>query len=464
MSTTTKYSSKKITAPPKKEIEEYYNQYGVSISDVARKYNTSNPTVRKWMIEYGIKRKTQKQASRESNDLKSNKIPEKKELQRLYDDFCSVIDLAKYLNVNVERLKSTFREYGIKQLSLSESVHIAKKKSWEKRKPPKEKVVEIYRKYRNLSATANHFSMSVNSIKKVFDEYGIKIQYGQRSQKEIELFEWCESLNEELMWVSNDRSVIPPFELDMYCSQRNIAIEYNGVYWHSQSGPNNIDSGYHQRKWKMCKDAGITLITVFETDDIEKIKRLIEHKVSQKKSIGARKCKVQKISSNEAKNFHTTWHINGSVGASHHYGIFYQDELLQVVSFSKSRFNKNYEFECARNSIGDTPIQGGTSKLFKAFFREVGNVSLISYADLRFGDGSVYGHCGLSYNGISKPNYFYFNKNNITHGLQSRIKYQKHKLKDVLPVFDPNKTEYENMLMNDFDRVFDCGNAIWMSK
>jgi transposase-like protein len=90
MSTTTKYSSKKITAPPKKEIEEYYNQYGVSISDVARKYNTSNPTVRKWMIEYGI-----------------------------------------------------------------------------------------------------------------------KIQYGQRSQKEIELFEWCESLNEELMWVSNDRSVIP---------------------------------------------------------------------------------------------------------------------------------------------------------------------------------------------------------------------------------------------------------------
>lgn len=174
--------NKKLQSPPKEVLQSEYTEYGCTISKLARKYNTSNPTVRKWLKEYGIQTKGHKVSTQEHNDLKSNNIPPKEELQKLYDDFQSVIELAKYLRVNVERLKQVFQKYGIRQLSISEATSIGKQRSWNRRKPPKEDVMSVYKKYKNLGATANHFSMSVNSLKKLFDEYGIKIQYGQRSQ------------------------------------------------------------------------------------------------------------------------------------------------------------------------------------------------------------------------------------------------------------------------------------------
>lgn len=45
--------------------------------------------------------------------------------------------------------------------------------------------------------------------------------------------------------------------------------------------------------------------------------------------------------------------------------------------------------------------------------------------------------------------------------LESRIKYQKHKLKDILEKFDPAKSETENMKDNDFYQIFDCGNFVF---
>lgn len=454
--------NRKLQAPPKEVLESEYQEYGCTISKLARKYNTSNPTVRKWLKEYGIQTKGHKVSTQEHNDLKSNNIPPKEELQKLYDDFQSVIELAKYLRVNVERLKQVFQKYGIQQLSLSEATSIGKQKSWNRRKPPKEDVISVYKKYKNLGATANHFSMSINSLRKIFQEYGIKVQYGQRSQKEIELFEWCQSLNPELDWVANERSLIAPFEVDMYCPELNLAIEYNGVYWHSQSGPNNIDKNYHQKKWKMCNEQGVKLITVFETDDIEKVKNLIRHIIKPTNRVYARLCTVERVTSSEAKSFHEQYHINGFVGGSYHYALKYKGEIVQVASFSKTRFNKDYDFECARNTIGDTSVIGGTSKLFKSFFREVGDVSLLSYADLRFGSGDVYKHCGLTLKYVTKPNYYYYNKNNPD-GLESRVKFQKHKLEYLLSDYDPNQTEYQNMIHNGYDRVFDCGNAVWVS-
>ena len=38
------------------------------------------------------------------------------------------------------------------------------------------------------------------------------------------------------------------------------------------------------------------------------------------------------------------------------------------------------------------------------------------------------------------------------------MKYQKHKLNEVLKVYDEDKTEYENMMMNGYTRIWDCGN------
>ena len=59
--------------------------------------------------------------------------------------------------------------------------------------------------------------------------------------------------------ILNSRKVIPPKELDIYLPDINLAIEYNGTYWHSLK-----PEGYHRNKTERCKDLGIRLFHIPE--------------------------------------------------------------------------------------------------------------------------------------------------------------------------------------------------------
>ncbi len=39
------------------------------------------------------------------------------------------------------------------------------------------------------------------------------------------------------------------------------------------------------------------------------------------------------------------------------------------------------------------------------------------------------------------------------------VQFQKHKLKDKIDIYDSELTEYQNMLNNGYDRIWDCGNC-----
>lgn len=123
------------------------------------------------------------------------------------------------------------------------------------------------------------------------------------------------------------------------------------------------------------------------------------------------------------------------------------------MSFSKSRFDKKYQFELTRfSNILDYIVIGGFSKLLSFFRKNYSSESLLSYADLRFSDGKTY-HKFFEYVGITPPNYFYF-KNGL---LESRIKYQKHKL-IKMQSYDDEKTERTIMYEEGYYRIYDCGN------
>lgn len=75
----------------------------------------------------------------------------------------------------------------------------------------------------------------------------------------------------------NTRRVITPLELDVYLPDLNLAIEYNGTYWHSSKC--NKDEYYHLNKSLLCREKGIRLIHLYEFEpyalQIELIKHLI---------------------------------------------------------------------------------------------------------------------------------------------------------------------------------------------
>jgi hypothetical protein len=58
----------------------------------------------------------------------------------------------------------------------------------------------------------------------------------------------------------------------------------------------------------------------------------------------------------------------------------------------------------------------------------------------------------------SPPSYFYTKDyQKIYH----RIKFQKNKLSS-LDNFNPELTEWQNMCSNGYDRIWDCGNDVWV--
>lgn len=281
---------------------------------------------------------------------------------------------------------------------------------------------------------------------------------GLRSQGEKELREWVSSLGYEV--IGNCRSLIAPKEIDLFIPDKKICIEYNGLYWHSDTCLG--DKNYHKNKTDEVEKLGYQLIQVFEDEWIYK-KDLMKSVISAKmgifeKRFYARQCELREVSCHESSEFLTNNHLQGDVRCKVNLGLFYNDELVSLMNFSKPRFTKNYDWELVRfcNKMGVTVV-GGANKLLSHFEKNYEG-SIISYADRRYSNGNMYETLGFDFQGYTKPNYFYVK------GLEryNRMKFQKHKLPQLLENFDPNKSEGENMIEHGYNKIYDCGNRVYV--
>lgn len=241
-------------------------------------------------------------------------------------------------------------------------------------------------------------------------------------------------------------------ELDLVLPDLNLAIEFDGLYWHND---NVIKNDVHLIKTELCESKGYQLIHIFEDEwnfKQEIVKSRLLNFFHKSNRIFARKTKIKDVQTAEAYKFLNENHIQGACSSKYKLGLYYNDELVSLMTFGKSRFKKD-EFELLRfcNKL-NTSVIGGASKLFTAFCKlhpEVKNI--VSYADRRWSKGNVYESLGFSFVHVSAPSYFYI----VNHKRENRIKYQKHKL--VANGADPTKTEHEIMKEMGFARIYDCG-------
>lgn len=258
----------------------------------------------------------------------------------------------------------------------------------------------------------------------------------------------------------NDRSIIKPQELDIVLPGLRLAFECDGLFWHGElygRKPRN----YHIDKTTAAANAGFRLIHIFESDvryhmsaTLSRIRSL----VGANDRIYARKCEIVQVPTDTARSFFNDNHVQGFVGSPIVHGLVYNNELVACMGWAKPRFNKHYDMELTRfcTKAGYTVV-GGASKLFTHMIRTSGHTRFISYCDKRWGTGDVYKQLGFVHKYDTKPNYWYVSNGNIL----SRMQFQKHKLISVLDDFDPLLSEWENMKLNGYDRIWDCGNGVW---
>lgn len=312
----------------------------------------------------------------------------------------------------------------------------------------------------NLYSITKFFSITVSTARNHFKKLNLNWKVN-KSKYETDIINFLEKNNIKNI-ISPSKKIIPPYEIDIYLSDYNIAIEFNGLYWHR-----NKEKNYHLNKTDLCKDKNIQLLHIFENEWIESSeiwKSIILSKLKLNKRIGARKCKIKEINNKTKNEFLKNNHLQSTDKSIIKIGLYNNNKLLSVMTFGKPRYNKRYEWELIRfcNKIGYN-IVGGASKLFKYFFIKYCPNNIISYASISYSNGNLYEKLGFSYINRSSPNYIYFKNNQML----SREQCQKHKLKDFLEnSFDQNKTEKQNMIDNGWGIVYNCGNYVyeWKAK
>jgi hypothetical protein len=276
------------------------------------------------------------------------------------------------------------------------------------------------------------------------------------SNEEQELFSWLSTVYcGEL--IQSNRSILNGKELDIYIPEKNIAIEYNGLYSHIYRPWEIKDSlikgpKYHLQKTLECEKQGIQLLQFFSDEwkyKKEIVQSIIKSKLGLCQKIYARKCKIREIDTNLKNSFLNKNHIQGQDRSKVKFGLFYGEILVSVMTFCKSRFNKNFEWELSRFScLKDYTIVGGFSKLLKYFTDKYGR-EIVSYADRRISNGNVYKQNGFELIRVNKSSYFYVDKNYIER--HNRMKFQKKNIGAY------NCTEYEKAREMGFDKIWDCG-------
>ena len=260
-----------------------------------------------------------------------------------------------------------------------------------------------------------------------------------------------------LKTIQSSMSIIPSRQLDIYIPSHNLAIEYNGLYWHSELFK---ESNYHLNKTELCESKNIRLIHIFE-DEWEYKQDIVKSRIKNILGITnnkkyARKCEIKEVSSKDSREFLDKNHIQGGVTASIKIGLYYNGELVSLMIFSKPRLgigknNIGYELSRFCNKL-DTNVIGGASKLLNYFIKTYKPKEITSYADRRWSNGDLYKKLGFLEIKKNKPNYWYIFGKIRRH----RFGFRKHILiKNGYNI--ENKTEHQIMFENGIYRIYDCG-------
>lgn len=381
--------------------------------------------------------------------------------------------------------KTNQRKYGVDNPSQNKEIHKKQVESIKntKRNNSFELLVNSFKNLKLLSSKEEFFDYcdgKIHSLKwkcsKCSNEFEAKRDGNWNSEARCpfcypinetkQQIDICTVLNENnISFEKYNREILDGKEIDIFVQDHNLALELDGLYWHSDRFQFNND--YHLNKTELCNKKGIQLIHIFEDEwnfkqDIVKsrIKNLLG---IYDKTVYARKCEIKNITNEESKIFLEKNHIQGYCISKYRYGLFYNNELISLMTFGnyrkalgKDKIENEYELLRFCSKLG-YHIPGAASKLLKHFETDLKPNKIISYADRRWSNGKLYESIGFKFAKNTEPNYWYIINNKREH----RFKWRKSELPKLLNDVNMNESEVNIMKEHGFYRIFDCGNMLF---
>lgn len=350
-----------------------------------------------------------------------------------------------------KKLQTFFDRYGVENPSQLQEVKDKKTKTclenWEAEYPTRCGMIRQKTKNTNLEKYGvEHFFQSEE-----FREMSKEFVGYNKSNGELEIVEYLKTIL-DVEIIQGNKSILNGKELDILINDKNIAIEYCGLYWHSNKFRNNT---YHKEKFIECQKQGIRLITIFE-DEWTKNKDLVKSKLAHILNANnlerffARKCTIKTVSNQDKTDFLNQYHIQGNGISSINIGLYFKNELVSCMCFKQ---RKKGIFELDRFA-SKYVVVGAFQKLLSHFRKNNDWEEIITFADLRWHLGSVYKKSGFIVDKVLKPDYSYIINNKRTHKFNFRKEAIKKKFSDT---YNENLSESENMKNIGILKIYDCG-------
>jgi hypothetical protein len=425
------HSSKRITKIKNTNLE----RYGVTCTVHAK--HIKEKIIQETIQKHGVQYITQSENFKEKSKLT------KKER---YDDI--------HYNNQSKAIETNLDRYGVMWIGQAQSVIDKIQESKSKALPElrsKDWLIE-QNKTKNITKIAQELNVTPRTVYLWMVKHDIDwtTHHIKEYKEQKEIYDY---ITQELQIYAryNDRKTINPRELDIYIPKHNIAIELNGMYFHQEHKTKHIS------KLELCLSKNIKLLQFWDhqwlfNKDI--CKSIIRNHLGLNKIIYARKCNIIELDNETYKRFMDNNHIQGYAATSKRYGLMYNNTLVSAIGFSKSRYDKSYDWELIRYAnILDTNVVGGFSRLLK----HSKLVNIISYSDRMLFTGQMYLKSGFAFIKHTKPGFFYFKGYKI----RSREHFQKHKLMKNLENYDPNKSAADNIYDANWRKVWNCGNSVW---
>jgi hypothetical protein len=298
-------------------------------------------------------------------------------------------------------------------------------------------ILEHHTNKLTLAEISNKLNVCTKTITNYFRLHNIEVKTYFQSVAEKQIEAWL--IEQNVNYVSRTKKIIKG-ELDFYLPDHNIAIEYNGLYWHSDANQKN--NMYHHNKWKQCNDKDICLISIFENEWVEK-KDIVLNELSKildlnnyhnDNSLHANQCYIVDISQEEKSEFFEKYHILGDVSSILNIGLKYENELVACMSFNK----ENDEWILARYSA-NKQITNGFGHLLN-YFEETHEYSKITtYTDLRWESNNDLLNQGFKIDTEIMPNWYW-------------TKYQY-----LYSKYDFDSISDDEMRSQGYNKIYDCG-------
>jgi len=262
----------------------------------------------------------------------------------------------------------------------------------------------------------------------------------------------------------SNRTILDGKELDIYIPEREIAIEFNGLYWHSEQA--GKDANYHYDKWAKAKEANVQLIQIWEDDWVKNRKQIIaslEAKlgVDRREKVYARKTRVEILSNNESRKFLDMNHIQGFASGSYYLGLKdSSDNIVAVLVLKREAGTEGKTLNIIRYAT-NIRVVGGFTKLLAFAEKSYTPDIFITFSDHCISNGALYEKNGFLADKELAPDYMYIFKKERKHKFGYRLKRFKD---DPNLLWEEGLTERELANLNNLSRIWDAGKTRWVKK